>query len=315
MLGVGEVSSEMRRDGPWSVVVRWWLVKPMDTAGIPRFSEDGLTVLDRQAYNPEARSGYDMLSGGLMWPDEFPRFGSPEWEAIAPNYPYRYLIAYRAAITLGEERAEFRPVWEQVARHAPNWPGLHPERRGSRAKRRLLAAKRRQAHCFAEIEAKMDEARAAAGTAEAPIPSPARPHPMRSRRLRLRTLLIAVAVVGVALGGWQMWRRRVDFLRRAEAYGLLERWTRELEKEFLHGKIETEFPSALDAEMLEAKGSPEKSKQYVDGLHEAENWLATMSRKYERAGRSPWLPVEPDPPPPPSARRVYPVELPSKRWW
>ncbi len=35
-------------------------------------------------------------------------------------------------------------------------------------------------------------------------------------RLRLRTLLIAVAVVAVAIGGWQMWKRREYCRERAD---------------------------------------------------------------------------------------------------
>jgi hypothetical protein len=95
------------------------------------------------------------MSGGLVWPDEFPRTGSPEWELVRPQWVYRYLIAYRRALTLGEERAAFRPVWEQVAQQAPNWPGLRAERCGERAARRLRAALRRQDKCLAEFELRL----------------------------------------------------------------------------------------------------------------------------------------------------------------
>lgn len=124
----------------------------MSTARMPLFSAAGLSVLDRQVYDPAARASYVLMSGGLMWPDEFPPCSSPAWMEISPNWVYRYLIAFRASITLGEERAEFRPIWEQVARHAPNWPGLRSERRGERARRRLLAAKRREARCLADLD-------------------------------------------------------------------------------------------------------------------------------------------------------------------
>jgi hypothetical protein len=114
-----------------------------------------LAVLDRQAYDVAARASYELMSGGLMWPDEFPPCSSRAWMEISPNWVYRYLIAYRAPIILGEQRAAFRPVWEQVARHAPNWFSLRAERRGNSARRRLLAAKRRQARCFAELDARV----------------------------------------------------------------------------------------------------------------------------------------------------------------
>lgn len=112
----------------------------MTTPEAQLFSAAALVLLDRQFYDPKARSSYEYMSGGLMWPDESPPMGSPEWAAISPIGAYRYLIAYRASITLGEERMEFRPVWEQVMRYAPRWPGLCEERRGDRARHRLLAA-------------------------------------------------------------------------------------------------------------------------------------------------------------------------------
>lgn len=121
-------------------------------AGIPLFSETALAILDRHLYDPDARSSYELMSGGLIWSDEFPKLGSLEWAAVSPNWVYRYLIAYRASITLGVERMEFRPVWEQIMRQAPHWPGLRQERSGARARRRLLAAERRQARCLDELE-------------------------------------------------------------------------------------------------------------------------------------------------------------------
>jgi hypothetical protein len=127
----------------------------MEQSGPPLFSAAGLAVLDRMPFDPDARGRFELLSGGLVWPDEFPPFGSSEWELVRPQWAYRYLIAFRRALTLGEEREAFRPVWEQVVRHASNWPGLRPERRGERAARRLRAALRRQDQCLAELESRL----------------------------------------------------------------------------------------------------------------------------------------------------------------
>jgi len=124
----------------------------MSAAGVLLFSEAALAALNRQPFDPAARGNYELLSGGLLWPDEFPRPGTPEWEAVSPNYIYRYLLAYRASITLGEERASFRSVWEQVVQYASNWPGLREERRGERARRRLLAGRRRMDRCLDELD-------------------------------------------------------------------------------------------------------------------------------------------------------------------
>jgi hypothetical protein len=119
---------------------------------VPLFSAAALAILDRMPFDPAARGRFEYLSGGLMWQDEFPPVMSPDWQVIAPNYAYRYLIAYRASITLGREQAAFCPVWEQVVQQAPNWPGLRPERRGAAAMRRLRAALRVQDRCLAKLE-------------------------------------------------------------------------------------------------------------------------------------------------------------------
>ena len=94
----------------------------MEESGIPLFSQAALAVLDRQPYDPAAKGEYELMSGGLVWRDEFPR--SPEWELVSQNITYRFLVAHRADLTLGEVRIEFRAVWEQVLHYAPNWPGL-----------------------------------------------------------------------------------------------------------------------------------------------------------------------------------------------
>ena len=124
----------------------------MDLAQLPLFSARGLAVLNRQVFDPAARGHYEFLSGGLMWPDEFPRPGTAEWAEIAPGHAYRFLLACRAAITLGVARADSAPIWDQVMRGAPDWPGLRPERRGDRARRRLQAGFRIRDKCLADCE-------------------------------------------------------------------------------------------------------------------------------------------------------------------
>jgi len=115
----------------------------MDVHDVTLFPPAALAVLNCMPFDPEARGRYELMSGALIWPDEFPGV------AIGAS---RYLVAYRASITLGEERAEFRPVWDQVVQHAPDWPGLRPERRGEKARRRLLAAQRLSQPCLDELE-------------------------------------------------------------------------------------------------------------------------------------------------------------------
>ena len=119
------------------------------------FSEEALSVLDRLTFDPVARGDFEWLSGGLMWSDEFPPVGTPERQAMSQSGAIGCLLACRASITLGQESG-FLPIWEQVVRHAPNWPGLRPERRGEAALRRLRTALRRQDRCLAALEAQLD---------------------------------------------------------------------------------------------------------------------------------------------------------------
>ena len=110
---------------------------------IPTFSKAALAILNRQVYDPTAKCDYEIMSGGLLWSDEFPQIGSPEWPVFAHNWVYRFLLAYRASITMGEENALFRPVWQQAIHHAPNWPGLRAERRDKPVQHFLIMEKQR----------------------------------------------------------------------------------------------------------------------------------------------------------------------------
>ena len=120
------------------------------------FTPEGLATLDRQPYDPAVKASYDLLADGLFWRDEMPSgFVQLGPSGILPDrVAYGCLIAYRAALTLGAA-SPFRPVWEQVVAFAPNWPGLRPERRGEKARKRLLAAKRRADACLDELEKQM----------------------------------------------------------------------------------------------------------------------------------------------------------------
>ena len=128
----------------------------MTPKGLPLFSDAALAVLDQMPCDPTSRGEFEWLSGGLMWSDELPLVGTPERQAMSPAAATGCLLACRASLTLGKNDA-FLPVWEQVVRYAPNWPGLRPERRGEAARRRLLAALRLQDRYFATLEAKQHD--------------------------------------------------------------------------------------------------------------------------------------------------------------
>ena len=112
---------------------------PIHQPNLERFTSTALEILNRMTFDPTAR-GINSDSC-LYWPDELPPDDTPEHETVTA-WPWGALLCYRESLIEGEERVELRPIWEQVAREAPNWPGLHPERRGEKAKRRLAAARR-----------------------------------------------------------------------------------------------------------------------------------------------------------------------------
>ncbi len=139
----------------WALTLdRIWGV-PTAPGGAPLFSRAALWLLNRQRFEPAAKGQFEYMSGGLSWPDEFPTESGPH-AVVFRGYAFRFLLAYRASATLRQELHGSHPVWEQVARHAPNWPGLRPERRGTAALRRLRAALRRQDRCFAEFESQAE---------------------------------------------------------------------------------------------------------------------------------------------------------------
>lgn len=112
-----------------------------------QFSKADLETLDHTPFDPLSRGSYEFFSGGLIRSDEW---RSAAVQSMLGSDAFRCLIAYRASITLGEERPELRFAWDQVKAHAPNWPGLCPERYGENAKRRLLAAMRIESACLKE---------------------------------------------------------------------------------------------------------------------------------------------------------------------
>ena len=123
---------------------------------------------------------------------------------------------------------------------------------------------------------------------------------MRLPRLRLRTLLIAVAVAGLALGGWQMWRRwdycRARFAEyadyaetnraKAEGYAASAReYRRQAARLRGHGEFEAERQVQL------ARMDEILAKSYGDEAA----WYARLAAPYRHVARFPWLPLPPEP--------------------
>jgi hypothetical protein len=114
-------------------------------------SDEALRILNAMPFDPNAKHDYEHMSGGMVWSDELPRFGSREWQAVSEGYAYRFLIAARRDITLGVPSPRFQSMWQQVEMFAPNWPGLRPERRSLEVRKRLLAAERLARKCYKQM--------------------------------------------------------------------------------------------------------------------------------------------------------------------
>ncbi len=126
---------------------------------------------------------------------------------------------------------------------------------------------------------------------------------MRLPRLRLRlwTLLIAVAVAGLAMGGWQIWRRREHCLNEAAWHARQEQLSNEGIVLFAKGEAsfrnlmeearragETEEAEELARE-VERYRAQEELERAGAGFH------ASKQREFLRAASRPWDPLPSDP--------------------
>jgi hypothetical protein len=142
---------------------------------------------------------------------------------------------------------------------------------------------------------------------------------MRRPRFRIRTLLLLVTLFAVLLAGVALKRRHAHFLRLALDHSAHEREARELSKiasetvkservlvqsqqtALRDGTLTPQGIARIGGPCLDeadiARREAEWNRELAGYAAEAE-WHARLRRKYERAARSPWLPLAPDPPPP-----------------
>ena len=113
------------------------------------FDQEALDFLSGAVYDPDAKRSYEVMSDSFAWSDEL------LWDALAEfgtAWPFRELMAYRGSVIRGAPDFELRPVWEQVAKACPGWPGLRPERNSPTLATELLRAGRRQCVEFLRLE-------------------------------------------------------------------------------------------------------------------------------------------------------------------
>jgi hypothetical protein len=112
----------------------------------------------------------------------------------------------------------------------------------------------------------------------------------RSRHLKA-LLALAVVVAVMLIVHAMLSSRRDEYLRRAGVCAQLERGTIAREESFRRFAGD-DYPDALQAEMIEAKRSPEATRAFLSRLAARRAWAAVMRARYERAAQRPWLPVE-----------------------
>lgn len=100
-----------------------------------------VTSIQQLSVDPNARCQYELLSGGLVWSDEFTitilnELSDLSEEPIA--HIFRYLWAYRSSLIEGQERQEFQPIWAEMQVIFPGWPGFRPERSSPDLKEQLI---------------------------------------------------------------------------------------------------------------------------------------------------------------------------------
>lgn len=126
----------------------------MDSLLLP---DDAIVILRRAVWHPDAKRSYEVMTGSLWWTDELMCEVSHLCTG-RDNWSYRYLMGFRASVIRGAPNEAFRPVWDQVERECPNWPGLRPERNSVSLAAELRREGRRQCVEFMRWERQLRKA-------------------------------------------------------------------------------------------------------------------------------------------------------------
>jgi hypothetical protein len=129
--------------------------------------DDAIAVFRRAVWNPDARRFHEMMTGSFWWTDELVQEVAQLCSG-RDNWSFRYLMGYRASVIRGKPDGRFRPVWDQVARECPDWPGLRPERSSVSLGAELHREGRRQCIAFLRWECQMSSNKSDAEPGAAP---------------------------------------------------------------------------------------------------------------------------------------------------
>jgi hypothetical protein len=85
---------------------------------LPNIADD----MNRLTRDERAVVRYELLSGSLVWSDEFPK------RTKASAHCLRFFFRYRTSLILGERDAPYEHFWNEAMRHFPEWIGFAPDR-------------------------------------------------------------------------------------------------------------------------------------------------------------------------------------------
>lgn len=81
-------------------------------------------LLNKLQADPNARVNYELMSGALIWSDEFPALS--EINGLDTNC-LRGVFRFRTTLMLGKPEERYRTGWEALQTLCPNWPAFLPD--------------------------------------------------------------------------------------------------------------------------------------------------------------------------------------------
>jgi hypothetical protein len=87
-------------------------------ADLPKIADD----MKRLKRSERAVVRYELLSGSLVWSDEFPKGTKASTDCL------RFVFRYRTSLILGEPDKPYEIFWNEAQRHFPDWIGFSPDR-------------------------------------------------------------------------------------------------------------------------------------------------------------------------------------------
>jgi hypothetical protein len=115
---------------------------------------------------------------------------------------------------------------------------------------------------------------------------------MRWFRWRIRTLMAAVAIAASSLGVYDLWRR-------GQSYRLQAWYHLAASRQLVNDSSSSLCSYGLTERQIAANRARRNAERSV--LVKASEYHLRLHAKYQRASELPWLPVGPDPPPPPGS--------------